>query len=69
MKFVCRDCGGNSFFLHMAPENNTLAQCTKCGKATRFEQSAMTNVKPPYENDLIRPDGAVRKKLHLQARS
>ncbi|HVR65025.1 MAG TPA: hypothetical protein VMT98_00170 [Verrucomicrobiae bacterium] len=69
MKLVCRDCGGNSFFLHMAPENNTLAQCTKCGKATRFEQSAMTNVKPPYENDLNRPDGAVRKKLHLQARS
>jgi len=69
MKFVCPYCGGNSFFLHKAPVNNTLAQCTKCGKATRFEQSAMTVVNPPTKNDSNRLNGGVRRKLHLQAKS
>ncbi len=69
MKFVCPHCGSNSFFLHTAPENHTLAQCTKCGKATRFEQSAMTIVTPPNENESNQPNGGARKKLHLQAKS
>jgi transcription elongation factor Elf1 len=69
MKFVCPYCGGNSFFLHMAPDNNTLAQCTKCGKATRFEQSAMTIVKPPDETDSTQINGGGRRRLHLQVKS
>jgi hypothetical protein len=69
MKFVCQDCGGNSFFLHVAPDNNTPAQCTKCGRATRFEQSAMTIVEPPAETDSKQSNGGGRKRLHLQARS
>ena len=69
MKFVCPYCGSNSFLLHAAPENHALAQCTKCGKAIRFEQSAMTIVKPPNKNDSSQSDGGARKKLQLQARS
>lgn len=69
MKFVCPYCGSNAFFLHTAPENHTLAQCTKCGKATRFGQSAMTIAKSSTENDSNLSDGDVRKKLHLQAKS
>ncbi len=68
MKFVCRDCGGNSFFLHMTPDNNTLAQCTKCGKATRFEKSAMTTANTPNGNS-SQSSSTVREKLHLQLKS
>jgi len=65
MEFLCPSCDGNAFFLHSTLDSITLAQCIQCGTATRFEQSAMTGLRPVSPDAAPRSSGTVRDKLHL----
>jgi len=65
MEFLCPNCDGNAFFLHSALDSITLAQCIQCGTATRFEQSAMTALKPAPVGGSAEPRAGRRDKLHL----
>lgn len=65
MEFLCPRCNGNAFFLHSTLDNITMAQCSQCGAATRFEESAMTGLKTVKPGASAHSPDKVRHKLHL----